>query len=255
MLIDWFTVGAQVLNFCILVWLMKRFLYHPILHAIDEREKLIAAQLSDAETQKAEARKQRDEFQHKNELFDKERAELLNQAVMAAKTERQRLLDEARTAAETLQTKRLDILKSDAQHLNQAIYRQTQQEVFNIVRKALTDLASTCLEERLSDVFIRRLRDLDDSVKAGIAQKLKTQTAIVRSAFELPAEHCAAIQNALNETFAAEIQLQFETAPDIISGIELSVNGWKLAWSISDYITTLEKSVDELIKPNAKAVK
>ena len=38
MLIDWFTVGAQALNFLILVWLMKRFLYQPILHAIDERE-------------------------------------------------------------------------------------------------------------------------------------------------------------------------------------------------------------------------
>ena len=42
MLIDWFTVGAQALNFLILVWLMKRFLYKPILHAIDAREKRIA---------------------------------------------------------------------------------------------------------------------------------------------------------------------------------------------------------------------
>ena len=42
MLIDWFTVGAQVLNFLILVWLLKRFLYRPILHAIDAREQRIA---------------------------------------------------------------------------------------------------------------------------------------------------------------------------------------------------------------------
>ena len=42
MLIDWFTVGAQALNFLILVWLLKRFLYKPILDAIDAREKRIA---------------------------------------------------------------------------------------------------------------------------------------------------------------------------------------------------------------------
>ena len=42
MLIDWFTVAAQALNFLILVWLMKRFLYKPILHAIDAREERIA---------------------------------------------------------------------------------------------------------------------------------------------------------------------------------------------------------------------
>jgi len=38
MLIDWFTVGAQALNFLILVWLLKRFLYKPILDAIDARD-------------------------------------------------------------------------------------------------------------------------------------------------------------------------------------------------------------------------
>ena len=48
MLIDWFTVGAQALNFLILVWLMKHFLYKPILNAIDAREKLIATELADA---------------------------------------------------------------------------------------------------------------------------------------------------------------------------------------------------------------
>jgi F-type H+-transporting ATPase subunit b len=57
MLIDWFTVAAQVLNFVILVWLMKRFLYKPILHSIDEREKQVAAELSNADKKKAEAKK------------------------------------------------------------------------------------------------------------------------------------------------------------------------------------------------------
>ena len=57
MLINWFTVCAQAINFLILVWLLKRFLYKPILHAIDEREKGIATQLADAEAKKAEAQK------------------------------------------------------------------------------------------------------------------------------------------------------------------------------------------------------
>ncbi len=57
MLIDWFTVVAQAINFLILVWLLKRFLFKPILHAIDEREKGIANQLAQAEAMKAEAKK------------------------------------------------------------------------------------------------------------------------------------------------------------------------------------------------------
>ena len=208
MLIDWFTVGAQALNFLILVWLMKRFLYKPILHAIDAREKRIAAELADADAKKAEAQKERDEFQHKNEEFDQQRAALLSKATDEAKAERQRLLDEARKAADALSAKRQETLRSDAQNLNQAISRRTQQEVFAIARKALTDLATTSLEERMGEVFTRRLREMDGQAKAGLAEALKTASdpALVRSAFDLPAEQRAAIQNALNETFSAEIQ-------------------------------------------------
>jgi len=57
MLADWFTIVAQALNFLILVWLMKRFLYKPVLHAIDEREKRIAKELADADAKKGRSPK------------------------------------------------------------------------------------------------------------------------------------------------------------------------------------------------------
>ena len=73
MLIDWFTAGAQALNFLILVWLLKRFLYRPILDAIDAREKRISADLADADETKAQAQAEREAFRRKNEQFDQER--------------------------------------------------------------------------------------------------------------------------------------------------------------------------------------
>ena len=105
MLIDWFTVAAQVINFLILVWLLKRFLYKPVLNAIDEREKRIAAQLQDAEKKKAEALKEQADFQHKNEDIDHQRAALLADATNAAKTEREKLIAAARQDSEALRTK------------------------------------------------------------------------------------------------------------------------------------------------------
>jgi len=254
MLFDWFTVGAQALNFVILVWLMKRFLYKPILHAIDEREKRIATELANADKKKAEAQKECDEFQHKNEEFDRQRAALLSQATDEAKTELQRLLDEARLAADALSAKRQESLINDAHNLNQAISRRTQQEVFAIARKALTDLATTSLEERLCEVFTHRLREMDGQAKEGLAEAIKTapDPVLVRSAFDLPAGQRVAIQNALNETFSAEIHIQFETAPELISGIELITNGQKVAWSIADYLVSLGKSVEELLKEKDK---
>ena len=249
MLIDWFTVGAQTLNFLVLVWLMKRFLYKPILHAIDDREKRIAAELADADTKKALAQKERDEFKQKNEVFDRQKAELLSKATDEARSERQRLLDEARQAADALNAELMETLRTDAGNLSQAIGRRTRQEVFAIARKALTDLATTSLEERLGEVFTRRLREMDDPGKAGLIQAIESTAdpVILRSAFDLPAKQREAIQNAINETFSAETPLRFETSPDLISGIELAANGQKVTWSIADYLTSLEKEVDELL--------
>ena len=140
--------------------------------------------------------------------------------------------------------------------MNDEITRRTRDGVFAITRKTLSDLAGTTLEERMSEVFDLRLRNLDDKAKESLATLLKTSSdpAILRSAFELRSEQRALIQHALNETFSAEIQVRFETAPEVISGIELTANGQKLAWSIADYIAALEKSVGELLKeqPNPK---
>jgi F-type H+-transporting ATPase subunit b len=250
MLADWFTIVAQALNFLILVWLMKRFLYKPVLDAIDEREKRIATELANADAKKAEAQKEHDEFQHKNTEFDQQRAALLSKATDEARAEGQRLLEEARKAAVDLSSKRQEALKNEEQTLHQAIRQRTQQEVFAIARKALQDLATVSLEERLGEVFTRRLRELNGKAKEALGEAIKTASdpAVVHSTFDLPAEQRAAIQNALNETFSAEVRVQFETAPDLIGGIELTTNGQKVAWSIADYLTSLEEGVDELLK-------
>jgi F-type H+-transporting ATPase subunit b len=254
MLIDWFTVGAQALNFIILVWLLRRFLYKPILNAVEAREKRIAAELADADAKKAEAQKERDEFQHKNEEFDQQRAALLSKAADEANAERQRLLEQAGRAADALSARRRDALRTDANNLNQAIRRRIQQEVFAIARKALTDLATTSLEERMSDAFIHRLRAMDGEAKKRLSGALRTtsEPALVRSAFDLPAAQRATIQNALNETFSADVHVRFEAAPDLVSGVELTTNGHKVAWSIADYLASLDKGVGELLKEQNK---
>jgi F-type H+-transporting ATPase subunit b len=249
MLIDWFTVAAQAINFLILVWLLQRFLYKPILDAIDDREKGIAAQITQAEAKQAEAQRERDDFQHKNEVFDQERAALLVKATDDAKTERQRLLEDARKEADALRAKREEALRAEQRDLNQEIIRWTQKEVFAITRKALSDLAAASLEERMGEVFVSRLRELTGTAKEqlGAAFKTSSQPACVRSAFALPLPQRNAIESAVKETFGAETQVQFEAAPELVSGIELSANGQKVAWSIADYLATLEKSAAEFL--------
>ena len=249
MLIDWFTVGAQALNFLILAWLLKRFLYKPILKAIDAREKRIAAALAEADAKKAQAQRASELLQQKDQQFEEQRAALLARMTDEVGAERGRLLEDARKAADALAVKRHQSLQRDARDLTEVILQQTQQEVFAIARKALMDLATTELEERMSEVFSRRLRLLDGAARETLAEALakSTEPARVRSAFELPPAQRAAIQRALNETFSADIPIRFETAAELVSGIELTANGQRVAWTIDDYLATLQKAVEDLL--------
>ena len=249
MLIDWFTVIAQVINFLILVWLLKRFLYKPILNAVDAREKKVADELKNADAKEAEAQKEKDEFKHKNEEFDQQRNALLNKAKEEAKAERQRLFEEVRKEASDLRAKQQEALRNEEHNLSQEIGHRTRQEVFNIARKVLTDLAGTSLEERTVDVFAQRLHNLKDEEKKQIASALSTSSSqmLIRTAFDLPQAQHDSIKKTIKETLGIETQPRFETSPDLVSGIELTADGQKVAWSIEDYLTSMQKSIDELL--------
>jgi len=251
MIIDWFTVAAQAVNFLILVWLLKRFLYKPVLAAIDEREKRIETQLQDAEKRKAEGLQEQTAFKHKNEEFDQQRSALFLQATSAAKKERERLLERARTDSEELGSKLQKSVYAELENLNGKIGTLALQEVFSIARKTLADLADVSLEERMTDVFIHRLHDMNEKqieqLKAG--SPASSGAALVRSAFELASPQKTAIEDVFKPIFGEGTQITFETRPDLISGIELTANGQKIAWSIADYLTSLSSSVDRLLKP------
>ncbi len=253
MLIDWFTVGAQALNFVILVWLMKRLLYQPILDAIDAREARIAETLADAAAKQAAAAQERAAFAARNEAFDRERARLMSQAHDAADAERRRLLDAARNAAAALAAQRDEALRHEARNLDQAIGQRVQDEVLAIARQALAELAGTDLEARMCEVFIERLRALDGPERTRLAEALGTgpEAACVRSAIELPAAQRQALQDAVRDTLSPDITLRYATTPGLVSGIELGVPGQKVAWSLSDYLASLERAVGELLKPQA----
>jgi F-type H+-transporting ATPase subunit b len=246
--INWFTVIAQVINFFILVWLLKRFLYQPILNAIDERESKIAAQLKDAEVKKAEAKEEQKDFQQKNLSFDQEKETLMAKAVSAATEERQKLFANARAEAEDLAEK-LAVAAKEQQHNEQKAHQEKiQHAVFAIARKTLADLAAVGLEEQLTLAFIKRLKALKEAelkqLKAAFTGT--TDPLLVRSAVALPEKQQQALKQAIDEVLSADTSLTFEVIPALIGGVELSTHEYKLAWSIAEYLRVFEETIPPL---------
>ena len=130
MLIDWFTVVAQTTNFLILVLLLKRFLYKPILDAIDAREQRIAQELADADAKRLEARQERDQFERKNEEFDRNRDGLVTQMKEEISLKRQKLLDDAQLAADVISKKRHEAMESEQHRIIEEISLEPRSRSF-----------------------------------------------------------------------------------------------------------------------------
>jgi F-type H+-transporting ATPase subunit b len=248
-LIDWFTVGAQVLNFLILVWLLKRFLYKPVLDAIDGRELRIQQENKAAAEKQLESQAQLDDFKNKNKAFDEQQAAMVAEVVAQTNSQREHLLGEARKEADELRAQYADTARNDRAQMGRQIARLVSNEVFGIARKALTDLASARLEECMAAEFVRRLRALNAEEKKLLAAAVasSSEPALLRAGFDLRPEDREMIQNALNETLSAEVPLRFVTAPDSVCGIELRASGRFLAWSIADYLDTLQRKAWALL--------
>ncbi len=250
MLIDWFTVSAQIVNFLILVWLLKRFLYKPILNAIDAREQRIATQLEDAASIKVAAQQERNTFEHRNAQIEQQRAELLTQATQQADAERQRLIEIARSETARLSEQWRKSLADEQHNLSQQLISRTQQEVFAIARKTLSDLAAVDLEQQIVTIFIQRLRTQSNELlnQLGTSFSNSSSSVVVRSTFKLPVEQQSSIETTIKKIVGRDMVVHYETSPVLLCGIELIIGGYKIGWNIDDYLYRVESSISELIK-------
>ena len=254
MKINWFTVIAQVINFLVLVWLLKRFLYKPILKATDQREKSIVSRLEDASSKKKEAKKERDEFQKKNENFEEEKRQMMQKAVAETKAQNDQMMQEARKDAAAYREKQQKSLRQMESDLKNELAERTSHEVIDISRKVLADLASAELEARVVEHFTERLQGMDEAQKQQFLEAYKNLSGpvVIRSAFDLNPDQQTGIKNAIDQLLNKNNEYSFEKDEKLTGGIELVANGYKLSWNIASYLDALEEKISEALKEKSE---
>lgn len=243
MAIDWITVSAQIINFLILVWLLKRFLYQPVMRAVARREQRIAEQLNEAETREQKADKQAQQYQAQIEKFEQQREGLIAKAKQEIEQNKRQMLDEAREEVNRTREQwqqQIDLEKEA--FLNQ--FRQHAADVIQMLaRKALADLANTDLEEQIIQSFIHRLKTLEQEARtklANVSEPLRIVTT-----FKLDDTARARITRAIREYFPQATDVEYSESPGLVCGIECTVGGQRLSWHLADYLTQLNRQVEE----------
>lgn len=265
MQIDYFTTIAQIINFLILVFLLRHFLYGPIIKSMNQREEKISSRLSEAEKRKEEARQEAESYNKKLQELSEKSRELQARAESEAQVLHGELTKKAREDVEAVKGEWYRDLQQEEASLIADLSRLAGEEAHAVVRRALRDLADEDLESRIIDVFLKRLRDMSDLERENIREFYKTrgQQIVVRSTFEIREDLRRRIRQAVQDQSVPDqaaqdqgvrnqadkdIELQFQLVPDLICGVELSVPDMRIGWSIASYLNALEADLSEAIE-------
>lgn len=253
--IDWFVLFCQIFNFLLLVYLLKRFLYGRIIKAMDDREAKIASRFADAEEMKVKANEAAELYEKRNQMLNETKERLLNDAAMAAEAKRKELMDNVRQEVDQVKARWQDMLVREQDAFFCDLRQRAAKQLYATARKALSDLADADLEERIVDEFIRRVKALDKEKSVQIRNAIRGggSQVIIQSAFSISEPRRAQIEDVLKKQITNGFTLRYMQQPEIVSGIELRVNGHKIAWSLNEYLETLVENLTETLQKEAHA--
>ncbi|QDG50422.1 F0F1 ATP synthase subunit B [Persicimonas caeni] len=243
--IDWFTTAAQVVNFLVLVWLLKRFLYKPVIDAMDAREERIAGRLEQAEKREEEASEEAQHLEAERDSFARQQKERMDALERELAEERKRLLEEAREEVAAAKQEWLDALERDQEGLLREFRQRAETRLFGILRHVLADVADSDLEERTISVFLERFASLEEAERLALTPTGHdgAPKVHVRTAFELDDAQRAHLRDALKRSLTPDLEVDFGEDEALIAGIELRLDGRKFGWSLSDYLDGLEEEL------------
>ncbi|MFO7320258.1 MAG: F0F1 ATP synthase subunit delta [Chloroflexota bacterium] len=249
MQIDWFTFVVQIINFIILLVLLRLFLYKPVIRVMDERERLISQRLHAAEEARQTAENEANAVREEKQRLQREREALQAQARQEVEKERKAALERVRREAEEMRLRWQRTVAQEKENFLRDLRRRTSALVFTVVRQTLAEMADAELEDRMVRRFIEHLRQLDDDERhAMIAELQRAHNAVVTSAFPLPDDAQQRLNQTIAETLLPEVNVTFMTDPELVAGIELRAHGRVLQWSLGSYLAEVEQTVAEMLE-------
>ena len=241
MQIDWFTLVAEVVNFLILVWLLQRFLYEPIVNAMKKREQAIEETLQEADQKRKQAEEEEQKYQALQQELENERDQRLRQAREEADERRVKLLEKAREEANEMREHWELALQQEKNAFLGEIEQRIGTSAVEVARRALADLANKQLEAEVVNVFVQRLQDKQDEIKGAF----ENGTVRINSAFELNEDYRKAIESAL------PIDAEYQIDPDLLCGIRLTTGEHQVSWDFASYTQALREQFEVAIQSAA----
>lgn len=236
MQLSWSTFLLEVVNFLVLVWILKRFLYKPVLAAIARRKAAIDKTLSDADAKQQQA--QALELQYRNRLADWEREKEALRAALSEelRAQRERLTADLQKALEQEREKERVLAEQRLAELKDRAAEQGISMGVRFTGRLLQRVASAELERQLFALVLEDLPRLAPVQLQALQEACRDpQHAVkVASAFPLADAERSQLVQALKEATHENVAAAFEQDSSLVAGLRISAGPWIVRANLCD---------------------
>lgn len=241
--LNWSTIVLEIINFLVLVWILKHFLYRPVLRVIEQRRAGIEATLNEAKQREEAAEKLRTQFENRLAEWQQDKEAAHDELRDEIQQQRQRAMAELAKSLDAEREKAAVIEQRRAHELEEERERAALELGARFASRLLESLSDRQLEARIVELFSDELAQLDGTQQQALRRAAKGDDTIeVQSAFTLDATQRAQLSQALGQTLGHEVRLSFTETPELIAGLHLSLGDWSLGANLRD---ELEGFVDQ----------
>ena len=233
--LNWSTFVLEVINFLVLVWILKRFLYRPVLDVIAKRRRLVEEELARAKSIEAEANALKQQYAGRLETWEAEKRDAKAQLASEIEQDRVRKLAELATVLEQEKEKSRVADERQQTEKERVLAQQALQQGAAFSSRLLEQAAGPELERRLLDLLIDGLSDLPDEQRRRLIGQWREQSPVVEvcSAFDLATEQRQRLENALRQ-LAKFADIRYRRDESLLAGLSIEVGAWVMAANLRD---------------------
>ncbi len=245
--IDPMTFIAQIINLFVLVWILKRFLYRPVLQVIEKRQSEINQENQSIFQKSKEIDKMHLDLQKekaKYEAFEEQQRVALEKEIQKVRTKE---LNQLKEQISVSREKSLKALQEEENQLKAETLHLICQDFVKVSEKILAKLTENTPMDRILDLFLEKCATLSKKYKDKINNVLKNQKVIfVSSSKNLTNNQQKKISVFLKKEFRIpqKCQIKYQTKENLIFGIELRIDSVIIDWTIQNYFDELEENLN-----------
>lgn len=230
---DWSTFILEIINFLVLVWLLKHFLYRPVLSMVERRQQAVQKTLQDAQAARDEAGKLQADYQSRNAQWQTEVAQHRQALDGEIEAERQHRL-QALAMELAAERKRQETLRQQEQALHEkSLQMRAASQSAQFAARLLQRLATPALDRCILDVALDDLAALPvDRHEALHAALAGANEIVISSNAALAAEERTRLEKALAGFGTPVPAIRYDQDPSLIAGLRISIGAWELDASL-----------------------